>query len=259
MKFSCLFLCVAVHAQIIVNLNPESVREFEGYQVMVDRELSERTHGQRPFLWIDEHPEDKRKAAGGEIVTLPLTGGGGRNVTDGLVHDWVGAMYLRGLKLDAVTRFLLDTEHHARVYPEVTRSSVLSRSANQKVTRLRIEKEKVFTVVLDIDYDNQWEELPPGRWTMSARSRNVTEIDQGKSLPPGRGHGFLWAMNSQWSLREDAGGVWVELRTVSLSRDAPRGVGWLVRPVIRGFPGEAIASTMQATRTAVTSPLRDRR
>jgi hypothetical protein len=250
-KYCCFFLCLCVQAQLIETLSPETVREFESYQAMVDRELHERIRGARPFQWIDESPEKKRMSAEGDIVTYPVTGPNGRGVTGGLVHDWIGVMYLRGIKLDAVRTFILDAERHAGAYPEVKQSRILSRDANDSVTLLRIVKKKILTVVLDIEYRNQWEQPASDRWVMTARSRKITEVSDDKPLPPDTGHGFLWRMNSQWSLRDDGNGVWVELRSVSLSRDTPRAVGWIVRPLIRNFPSEAIMSTLKATQRAV--------
>ncbi len=251
MRYCCLFFCLVAHAQLIETLKPETIREFTAYQAMVDHEREERVRGQRSFQWIDEHPEKKRQAADGEIVTFPFTGPNGRNVSDGLVHDWVGAMYLKGLKLDAVRIFILDTQRHAGAYPEVRQAKTLSHGPNSSVTVLRIVKKKILTVVLDIEYRNEWQQPAPDKWVMTACSLKVTEVEDNKALPPETGHGFLWRMNSEWSLREDQNGVWVELRSVSLSRDTPRAVGWIVRPIIRNFPSEALMSTLKATQEAL--------
>ncbi len=253
MRYLCFLVCVLGHAQLIETLQPETLREFERYQAVIDRELQERVRGDRPFQWIDEHPDKRREVAEGEIVTYAIAGTNGRNVTDGLVHDWVGSMLLKGSRLDAVRKFLLDTGQHAHVYPDVQAARILSRSPNGSVTLLRIEKKKVLRVVLDIEYVNEWEQPASMRWVMIARSRRITEIDGDKPLPLDTGHGFLWRMNSQWSLREDPAGVWVELRSVSLSRDTPRAFAWIVRPLVRNFPSEALLSTLKATREAVKS------
>lgn len=258
MRYCCFFLCLIAHGQLIGALKPETVREFDQYQAVIDEELSQRLHGLRPFLWIEEQPDKKRLAEQGQVLTYSLTGQDGRGVTGGLVHDWVGDMYLRGVKLEAVRKFLMDTDHHAGTYPEVKQSKVLSRDGNRAITKLRLVKKKVLTVVLDIEYRNEWQQPSPDKWTMSARSQKVVEVEDAgsskeKALPPDTGHGFLWRMNSQWALRQDPGGVWVELRSVSLSRDTPHGLGWIIRPMIRNFPSEAIQSTLDATKRAVTA------
>jgi hypothetical protein len=256
LRYFCFLLCLGANAQLIAALKPETVREFDSYQAAVDQELQQRLHGQRAFLWIEDHADLKRQAEQGQVVTYPITGADGRSVSSGLVHDWVGDIYLRGIKLDTIRDFLLATERHPAVYHDVKQAKVLSRGANQSVTLLRFVKKKYLTVVLDIEYKNDWQQSGPDQWVMSARSAKVSEIEDAGTpkenpLPPGTGHGFLWRMNSHWSLRQDQGGTWVELRSVTLSRDTPRGLGWMIRPLIRNFPAEAILATLEATQKAL--------
>lgn len=247
MRTLVLFVTVLpVFGQLITRLSPETIHEFEAYQGFADRQLANQTG-----LWIDQHPDVVQKVQRGEIVTHSLTGPTAREVTGGLVHDWIGDMYLRGAKLEKVRNLLLDTQRHAAIYPEIEQAKVLSEEGNRKVTKLSLKKKKVLTIRLDIVYRNEWHDRSPEIWIMSARSESVRELLNGKLLPPDEGDGYLWRMNSQWTLRQDAGGVWVELRSVSLSRDTPAGLGWIIRPLIRNFPAESIASTLDATRRAL--------
>jgi hypothetical protein len=256
LKYCCFLLCLVSNAQLIAALKPETVREFESYQADVEQERQQRSQGQRGFLWIDEHADRKREAEEGKVVTVAITGSDGRSVTGGLVHDWVGDIYLRNVKLETVRDFLLATERHPAVFNDVKQAKVLSRETNSSVTLLRFLKKKYLTVVLDVEFKNDWRQLGAGRWIMNARSAKVSEIqDAGTAaenpLPPDTGHGFLWRMNSHWSLRQDPGGTWVELRSVTLSRDTPRGLGWMIRPMIRNFPAEAITGTLESTQKAL--------
>ncbi len=235
-----------IFGQFTTKLSPETLHEFEAYQSFADRELSSQSG-----LWIDQHPDATAKAKRGEIVTYSLTGDTAREVTEGLIHDWIGDMYIRGATVAKVRDLLLDTQRHASIYPEIQRASVLSQQGNSKITELSLKKKKVLTIRLDIVYRNEWREPSPETWIMTARSQSVREWLNGKLLPPDEGDGYLWRMNSQWTLRQDGGGVWVELRSVSLSRDTPAGLGWIIRPLIRNFPVESITSTLEATRRAL--------
>jgi hypothetical protein len=251
-KYLCFLLCLTAQAQLIAALKPETLQDFAAYEVTVDQEFQQRVRGQRAFLWIDEHPDKKRQAEAGQVVTCAITGTDGRSVTSGLIHDWMGDVYLRGVRLDAVRKLLLETERHSTIYaPEVRSAKVLSRDANHSITLLRFVKKKYLTVTLDMEYRNDWQQPSPDTWVMDSRSLKVTEIDNGKPLPPDTGHGFMWRMNSEWYLRQDAGGTWVELRSLTLSRDTPRGLGWILRPLIRNFPAETILATLEATRRAL--------
>jgi hypothetical protein len=44
----------------------------------------------------------------------------------------------------------------------------------------------------------------------------------------------------------------VECEAVSLTRDVPTGLGWLVRPIIRDLPKESLESTLSETREALS-------
>ena len=261
MNFRLVWVCamaaaaMPAYAQITTTLTPQTIAEFERYQAGVDSQIASQISGAQPFLWIQQRTEERRRAEAGEVVTHAFTGSNGLSVTGGLVHDWVGVVYLKGLRLDAVKQFLLDTERHPRAYSEVKAARTLSRSSDQSVTKLRMVKKKVLTVVLDAEYANQWQSPGPDKWAFSARSRKIEEVERSggeeKILAAGTGYGFLWRMNSQWLLREDDGGVWAELRVVSLSRDAPHGLGWMIKPMIRDFPAEGITSTLRQTQQAL--------
>ncbi len=50
---------------------------------------------------------------------------------------------------------------------------------------------------------------------------------------------------------ERDGGVYVQSEVVSLTRDIPTGVAWLVKPFVTSIPQESLEFTMEATRKAV--------
>ena len=70
-------------------------------------------------------------------------------------------------------------------------------------------------------------------------------------MPPDTGHGFLWRLNSYWRFQQREGGVCVECRAISLTRDVPFGMGWLIEPIIQKLPKESLINTLEATRRAL--------
>jgi hypothetical protein len=70
-------------------------------------------------------------------------------------------------------------------------------------------------------------------------------------LPPDTGHGFLWSLYSYWRFEERDGGVYIECRAISLTRDVPFGLGWALEPIIQKLPRESLIKTLEDTRKAL--------
>jgi hypothetical protein len=66
--------------------------------------------------------------------------------------------------------------------------------------------------------------------------------------PIGNDDGFMWALNSYWRLEQKGGGTYVQCEAVSLTRDIPTGLGWIVKPFITDVPKESLHTTMDQTR-----------
>jgi hypothetical protein len=111
--------------------------------------------------------------------------------------------------------------------------------------------------VLDTEYDIH-SELTGAGGHSSSRSTHIWQIakvgtkDQ-RRLPEGNDDGFLWRLNSYWSFLEVPDGLLIECEAVSLTRDVPPGLAWLITPVIEEMPRESLTFTLNATRNALGS------
>ncbi len=63
---------------------------------------------------------------------------------------------------------------------------------------------------------------------------------------PGDDRGFLWRLNSYWRYSQMNGGVWVELESLTLSRDLPTLLRPIAAPLVNRMARESIARTLQA-------------
>jgi len=102
----------------------------------------------------------------------------------------------------------------------------------------------------------RYEQIDRTKWRSASRSIRISEVENPgkpdeKVLPPGRGDGFVWNLNSYWRFQERDGGTWIECHAISLSRDIPTGLGWLVEPVIKNLPRDSLRHTLEATRAAL--------
>jgi hypothetical protein len=61
----------------------------------------------------------------------------------------------------------------------------------------------------------------------------------------------LWKLNSYWRFEERDGGTWLECEAISLTRDVPTGLGWIVLPIIRDLPKQSLENTLRSTRAAL--------
>jgi hypothetical protein len=64
--------------------------------------MKARISGKSPFLWPDETPEGRRRVQHSEILASPAGKGGRTSVLHGLIHHWVGAVFIPDTKLDQV-------------------------------------------------------------------------------------------------------------------------------------------------------------
>ena len=237
-------------------LKPQTVQAFDSYV----RAAEARMNGGReagPFLWSDRTPARIEHVRKGEVIAEPWSGNGEIEVPDGLIHDWIGAVFIPGATLDGTLRLVQDYNNHKRIYkPEVIDSKLLSHSGNDFQISLRLLKKKVVTVVLNTSHDVHYQPIDRTRWSSRSYSTRIAEVQSpGKSdeheLPPGHDHGFLWRLNSYWRFEERDGGVYVECEAISLTRAVPSGLGWLINPIIRSLPRESLASTLRETRDAL--------
>jgi hypothetical protein len=74
-----------------------------------------------------------------------------------------------------------------------------------------------------------------------------------REKPVGHDSGFLWRFNNYCALDQRDEGTYVQCETVSLSRDIPTGLGWLIGPFVTSIPRESLEFTLQAMRRALTT------
>ena len=68
----------------------------------------------------------------------------------GMIHHWVGVVFIPGAKLEDVLAVLEDYDHQSTYYsPDVERSKIESRDGDHFRVFLRFRRHKVITVVLE--------------------------------------------------------------------------------------------------------------
>jgi hypothetical protein len=251
-----LTLVSPVRAQFIVKLAPQTLDEFQIYVTRVESGMQERWKGRQAFLWLDENPGARQSVRNGEIIVKQFGNRDGNPIAGGLVHDWLGAMFIPGARMDQVESIIQDFDRHKKFYPEVIDSRTLRREGTTVYGYWRLRKRKVLTVELNAELEVHRESAGPARWYTRSYTVHLNEIadagaPQEREMPDGQGHGFLWRLNAYWRLEQQADGVFAECHTLSLSRDVPSGLAWIIRPIIRDLPRQSLLDTLKATARAV--------
>ena len=241
----------------VVQLQPETLQAFAAYIREAEKTMEPALEGEGAFLWSATDPERAQQLGQGKIAVQRWSGREPVKVPMGLIHDWIGAVFIPETTVEATLAMVQNYDHHKEIYtPEVIASGLKKRDGNDFQVNLRLLKKKIITVVLDTDHDVHYRCLGPGRWFCRSYTTRIAEVENAggvkeRVLPPDTGYGFLWRLYSYWKFQEKDNGVSVECRAVSLTRDVPFGLGWVVEPIIQSLPKESLRHTLEATRQAL--------
>lgn len=246
-------------------LSAQTARRFDQYiqakEAREDRDIAAR----RNFLWIDglapaEKAKDYAELKEGQILAQRSSDCDTQSCTSipgGLIHDWVGIVFVPGVSMAHVLAVLQDYDRDAEYYkPEVVKAKLESKSGDDYRVYLRLKRTEVITVVLDTEYDIRYVRTDDEHVYSRSLSTRVAEVDHaGKTdesdEPVGNDHGFLWRLDSYWHFYQADGGVYIQCDAVSLTRDVPTGLGWLIGSFIEKIPAESLQSTLAETRAAL--------
>jgi len=254
-------------APAAADLKPDTIVAFNEYVRLAEARSEKELRRGTNLLWIDGLPDGERASAyealkRGEVKMHKLeTLENGEKIRcpGGMIHHWVGVAFVSGAKLGDVLGVLQDYDRQAQVYaPDVERSKIESHDGDHFVVFLRFRRHKVITVVLNTRHDVRYFRDSETREHSRSSAVRIAEVENaGKSdereKPPGEDGGFLWRMETWWRMEERDGGVYVQSEVVSLTRDIPTGLGWLIAPFVTSIPKETLTFTLEATRRAVES------
>jgi hypothetical protein len=260
----------AAHGGNVSGPSPQALAAFDKYVAQSEAHIRQEESSPDTFLGVDAYPSPNPDALAarlrrGEIV---ITSGGITpvSVPGGLVHHWIGMVFIPQTSIAQVFDILQNYDQMARYYsPDVAASHLIKRHGDDFQVSMRLREHKIITVVLDGLYDVKYGQLDPEHQFCVSRSMQMVEVsddrdsqstdavhsDDSSESRAGADHGFLWRTNAYWRFQQADDGVFVEFESISLSRDVPTGWGWLIEPFIREIPRESLVFTLRATRKAV--------
>jgi hypothetical protein len=237
---------------------PRTAAAFDRYMAQVEAVISREQNSQDSFLTIDRFAPAQRAEAQARLrrgeVLVERRSLGATRIPGGLIHHWRGIVLIPNATVGQVLALVQDYDHTARYYsPEVVSSRLLSHSGGDFHIFMRLRKHKVVTVVLDTEYAVHYGLLDATHHFSVSRSTRVAEIaDAGEPGAHSLEHdnGFMWRLNTYWRFVQVPNGVLTQCEAVSLTRDVPTGLGWMIGPFVQDI-SRALQFTLTATRNAV--------
>lgn len=257
-----------LHALLLSCLFPFSLAQhkrttdaFDNYITEAEARLTAARSKPGSFNSIDALPAAQRDQSLARLragdVLIDKQGTTPKEIPGGLIHDWVGTILIPKATIPQVLSLIQDYDHSSRYYsPDVEQSRLISHKGDDFQVFMRLHKHKVVTVVLDTEYAVHYARLDATHQYSLSRSTRVSEIaDPGTpkehALEPGHDHGFMWRLNSYWAFEQLEDGVLIQCEAISLTRDIPTGLAWMIGPFVNSIPRESLQFTLEATHKAL--------
>jgi hypothetical protein len=239
---------------------PGTTEAFDRYVAQAETRIAQGRSRPGTFLRLDSLPAAQRsdmltRLHRGEVV-IEKQGNTPEQIPEGLIHDWLGVVFIPKATVPQVIALVRDYDHTARYYsPDVMQSRLVSARGDDLHVFMRLRKQKVVTVVLDTEYDVHYGRFDAAHQYSVSRSTRVTEIENPgelseRPLAAGHDHGYMWRLNTYWAFEQAGDGVFVQCEAISLTRDIPAGLGWVIGPFVNSIPRESLQFTLDATRNA---------
>jgi hypothetical protein len=255
---TCVSFLLAPNASCATELKKQTLEAWDAYTQMANSQMRERMQGS--FLWVDEAPDRRQSVRAGKILVSPVGQHNPKPVPSGLIHHWMGAAFIPGVRLTEVLSVVRDYDHYKEFYkPTVVDSKSLSTAGDcDNYSMLLVNKETVASTAVDVQNEACYRELDERRCYSTANSTRVQEIRHygrvdAQELPPDQGNGYIWHLYGLARFEERDGGVYVEAEAMALSRDIPFAFRWIVDPIVRRISKNSMLIFLNQLKEAVRS------
>ena len=114
------------------------------------------------------------------------------------------------------------------------------------------------TAAFYAEFDSNYVQLNRKQGYKTVHTTSVQQVEHyGQSdehkLPPDKGAGYLWRLMSLVRFEQRDGGTYLEMEVIALSRDFPRSLQFLLKPVIDRVPREDLEEKLEQIRDATKS------
>ena len=241
-------------------LGQETIGGWSTYVSATEDRVRRELESPRGFLVMDfldpeEAAAGRRQVLDDGVVLMrkmQASDSQGRRITvpGALVHHWRGAVFIPGV---TVRQLLVELQSHAPEQEDVLRSSILERGPDRMRVYMRLQRRKIVTATYNTEHVVTFTRFGATRAASVSTATRIAEVSDPdtpdeRELPLGDDRGFLWRLNSYWRYEEVAGGVIAECESISLSREVPSFVRYVVSQLVESTARESMERTLVTLR-----------
>lgn len=245
-------------------LKPETAAAFDRYVAATEARMNDDVRLNQ-FLVMDHLPDPKRKEAydqlqHGQIYIEELHTQEDHHpirIPGGMVHHWVGAIFIPKATLSETDSVLHDYANEANIYkPQIRRAKLIEQHGDKSKIYLQFYNRSIITVVLNAYFEVIEKQIGSTRIQSISHSTRIAEVENPGDADEhertdGDDHGYMWRLCSYWRMEEKDGGVYVENESITLTRTVPVMFAWLINPLTKSIPRDVLMHTLTDTQKAV--------
>lgn len=245
-------------------LKPQTLKAWDEYIEAATPRALARLGSDSSSLWADEESSRSQQIRRGQILASPVTEHGRIIIPSGLIHHWIGAVFIPNRTILDVLAVLRGYDQYKKVYrPSTVDAKLISREENRDRFSAILSRKVLFvSTTVAGKFQSEYTPLSMDRWLSASHSTRLQDVlnygqPTERRVDPNNGSGFLWRIYSFSRFLQRDGGVYFELEGIVLTRDVPSIWRWLVNPIMDNLSRETILTSLQETRDAVGSPAKD--
>ncbi len=262
----CALICFAVQNLHAATVTAETLTAWNEHVQQLRSGLDRETCSPEAFLKINKQEKIIAKASDKLNPAIQAPHGGVVPVPSGLLHHWTGMVFIPGVRTSDLLAALQGYDSYASIFrPAVIDSKLLNHTNDEFKYRLKFAQ-KGFGVKLGLlgVFRSQYYPLSPQAGFSITEATELNELEnpatsKERVIPFGSSHGYVEKMFTVVRYREVDTGIYVQVETLTLSRDIPGAVRWLVAPIIQRFSRQTMAGTLKSLKdhirlTKVSNP-----
>ena len=255
-----LIIFAAAGSSYAAELSQQTLAAWENYVASVEPHMHDRLVGKSPFLWVDEDPQRRQHLNSGQVVVSPVGNTHPLSVPHGLIHHWIGAVFMPGATIEDLATVVNDYGRYKEIYrPSLIKAELLDSTGDeQQFSIIWVQRVLLVTAAFYTELESNYVALNKRQGYMTFLTMRVQQIENygekdERRLATDEGSGYLWRLVSFARFEERDGGLYLELEVIGLSKDLPGSLRFLLKPVIDHLPRQALTTKLDQTRQAIRS------